>query len=99
MLKHTVLFKLHEFKSSEEKNTKIQEIKEGLENLVNKINVLKRLELGVNVNPAENYDLCLQTEFETKEDLAIYASHPEHLKVGELIRACLTDRACVDYEV
>lgn len=97
MIKHIVLFKLVEFESAEAKQEKLNEIKSGLEALPKLIAELKLLTVGINVNPAEKFDIALTTEFSTMEDLAIYAKHPDHVKIGAVIRAVLADRACVDY--
>ncbi|HEY9202830.1 MAG TPA: Dabb family protein, partial [Sulfurimonas sp.] len=37
--------------------------------------------------------------FDTKEDLASYAIHPEHLKVVELIKSVTLESKVVDYEI
>lgn len=97
MIKHIVLFKLSEFESAEAKTLKLNEIKSGLESLPSKITEIKYLEVGINVNPAEKYDISLTTEFNSLEELDIYAKHPEHVKVAVIIRAVLAERACVDY--
>ncbi len=97
MVKHIVLFKLVEFESTEAKQLKLNEIKSGLENLPKLIRELKFLEVGINSNPAEKFDIALTTEFASMSDLDIYAKHPDHVKVAVIIRAVLADRACVDY--
>ena len=97
MIKHIVLFKLVEFESTEAKQAKLDEIKAGLEALPKLIPELKLLTVGINVNSAEKYDIALTTEFNTMDDLSIYAKHPDHVKVGGIIRAVLAERACVDY--
>ncbi len=95
MIKHIVLFK---FKDNSNDKTNLNSIKKSLENLTQFIPELKSIEVGINSNPNEKYDLALTTEFDNWEDLNIYAEHPEHLKVGALIRKTLELRACVDYE-
>ncbi|GHT31876.1 stress responsive protein [Bacteroidia bacterium] len=99
MIKHRVLFKLKEFSSQEEKTLKINEIKSGLEALIDIIPQLKKIFVGVNINPKEGFDICLETEHDTLEDLNAYATHPDHLAVSKIIREVLDSRACVDYEV
>lgn len=98
MIKHIVLFKLAEFESESAKQQKLNEIKTGLEALPALIKEIKLLEVGLNANPAEKFDIALTTEFESMDDLKIYAQHPDHLKVAAIIRAVLADRACVDYQ-
>lgn len=97
MVKHIVLFKLVEFDSPDLKQQKLNEIKLALESLPRLIPEIKFLEVGLNSNPAEKYDIALNTEFASMEDLNIYAIHPDHVKCGAIIRAVLAERACVDY--
>ena len=97
MIKHVVLFKLKEFSSQEDKNLKINEIKNGLEALINLIPELKKNHVGVNINPNEEFDICLETEHENMKDLKAYAVHSEHIAVAKIVREVLEKRSCVDY--
>jgi hypothetical protein len=99
MIRHIVLFKLNPFVAETEKLTKLQEIKIGLERLPTLIPEIKLLSVGINTNPAEQYDLSLLTEFNSIEDLHAYAVHPDHVAVGKIIREVLEARACVDSEI
>lgn len=99
MVKHVVSFKMKAFETPEQKAEKLAEIKLGLESLVSKIDVLKSMEVGINANPAEAFDLCLVSEFETLEDVDVYAKHPEHVAVAVKIREHLESRVCVDYYI
>lgn len=98
MIKHIVLFKFKADLSETEKKQKMESIKSDLEALTGKVETLKKMEVGLNCNPDEKYDLALTSEFETMEGLRAYAVHPEHVKVGGVIREILDERACVDYE-
>ena len=53
MIRHIVMFKLKEFQTPAEKQAKMQEIKDKLEALINKIDVLKMIRVDFNCNPAE----------------------------------------------
>ncbi len=99
MIKHVVLFQLKPFDSEEAKTAKLNEIKQGLLDLKGKVEVLKTVEVGLNCNPAEPYDIALTTTFNSMEDLEIYAKHPDHVAVGKIVREVLEARACVDYEM
>jgi len=55
--------------------------------------------VGINTNPKESYNLALTTTFDNYNHLREYASHPEHLKVVELIKPVKEERACVDFEI
>ena len=100
MIRHIVMFKLKEFENAEAKQAKLNEIKERLEALIDKIEVLKYIHVDFNCNPAETWDLILTTELATLEDVNTYANHPEHVAVAKgRIGPVKADRACVDYEV
>jgi hypothetical protein len=98
MIKHIVLFKFKEDLPDVEKKSKMQKIKTGLEALAEKVETLKKMEVGINCNQDEEYDLSLTSEFDSMEGLNAYAVHPEHLKIGKIIREILDKRACVDYD-
>ena len=100
MIRHIVMFKLKEFENAEAKQAKLNEIKERLEALIDKIEVLNYIHVDFNCNPAETWDLILTTELATLEDVNTYANHPEHVAVAKgIIGPVKADRACVDYEV
>jgi hypothetical protein len=98
MIRHIVLFKFKADVPETTKNEKLAQIKSGLENLMGPIKQLKKIEVGINGNPIEKYDLSLIADFDSMEGLDTYSTHPEHLKIGVLIREILESRACVDYE-
>jgi len=94
MIVHIVLL---EFKE-ENKEKNILKIKELLENLENKIDVLNTMEVGINFDTASRaMDLSLYSTFDSKEDLAIYAGHEEHLKVVTVIKEVTLSSKVSDY--
>jgi hypothetical protein len=99
MIRHIVLFKLKSFENEADKISRIQEFKQALESLPEIIKEIKFLSVGVNVNPSEQYDISLLTEFESLEALHTYAVHPDHQAAGKIIREVLESRACVDSEI
>ena len=64
MIKHIVMWK---FKENEEENMK--KFLEGLNSLKAIIPEIKYMETGININPNNEYDAILISEFETMEDL------------------------------
>ena len=94
MIVHIVMFKFKE----ENKVTNIINAKGMLEALVDKIEPLNSMEVGVDFNQSERaFDLSLYSTFDTKEGLSTYATHPEHLKVVEFIREVTETSKVVDY--
>ncbi len=99
MVRHIVMFKLKEFETPAAKQAKMVEIKNALENLIHKIDVLRMIRVDFNVNREESWDIILTTELDSLADVARYANHPEHVAVAKtIIGPVKVDRACVDYE-
>ena len=96
MIKHVVTFK---FKGSEEEKKNVAEkFAEALRELPNQISELKSIEVGLNINPAESWDLVLTAVANSLEDVAIYSAHPAHQAAVAIIAPYKLDRACVDYQ-
>lgn len=98
MIKHIALFKLKEAGSAEAQLSKLEGLKAELEALINKVDTLRFIEVGINCNPDEEYHLALNSEFDDLDGVKAYAVHPDHVAVGKKIREVLEKRACVDYE-
>lgn len=95
MIKHIVLFK---FKAFGDKQARMEEIKVRLEKLSSLIPELQEIRVGINVNPAEKWDMSLEVLVSDMHNLQIYAAHPAHQAIlQELIKPLLEERACVDY--
>ena len=84
--------------SAEEKLAAMNNFKEAIEALPAKISVIRKIEVGLNINPAEAWSIALYSEFDTLDDVKFYATHPEHVAAGKLIAGVKESRACVDYE-
>ncbi len=97
MIKHVVLFKFKPFINEQKQQAKEQEIKDALLALKDKIDVLRSIEVGLNSNPDEEYNLVLITTFYKFVDIKVYAQHHAHLEVVALIKDVKEKRACVDY--
>ena len=98
MVKHIVLFKLKETLSENEKNEVMNSFKAAIEALPAKIDVIRKIFVGLNMNEAEQWDICLESEFDTLEDVKLYAAHPDHIAAAGILKDAKADRACVDYE-
>lgn len=101
MIKHLVFFKLAEMAEGKTKAENALIIKEQLEALKPLIPEIVSIQVHVNHRRAspDNYDIVLNSEFRTLEDLKTYADHPEHLRVAEFVGKVRTARAAIDYEV
>lgn len=95
MVKHVVMFKFRG--TPEERQAVARKFADALIQLPEEIEQLKSIEVGINANPAESWDLVLTALTDSMEDMAAYSAHPAHMAAVDLIADCKEDRACVDY--
>ena len=94
MIVHIVMFNFKD----ENKAENIAKTKIMLEALVEKIEPLLSMEVGIDFNGSERaMDLSLISTFETKEGLSEYATHPAHLEVVAFIKEVTMLSKVVDY--
>lgn len=98
MVKHIIFWTLKE----EAKGAHLQETVDLLQGkfkaLLGVVEGLKAIEVGVNYNGGES-DICLYSEFESKEAERGYQVHPDHLAIKKIVHSVVTARNCVDYEI
>ena len=82
----------------EERLRVASEFKKALEALPAQIDCLQSIEVGLNQNPAEEWDVVLTAVVPTMADVAVYAKHPAHVAAASLLGANEDMRGCVDYE-
>ena len=91
MVRHIVLWNLHE----ENKEENAAAIKAALEDLNGKIPGLLFLQVGRCYN---GYDLCLYSEFDSREAAAAYRDNPLHKAAQKIVHAAMKERVAADYE-
>lgn len=96
MVKHIVMFKLNG--TAEERCRVASAFRDALMKLPSEIEVLQSMEVGLNENPAEDWDVVLTAVVPTMADVAVYAKHPAHVAAASLLGANKELRGCVDYE-
>ena len=96
MVEHSLTFKRKG--SPSERLELAQRFRDALVELPSKIDVLKSIEVGLNQNPAETYDVVLTAVVSTLDEVGIYAKHPAHVAAAGIIGGHVEVRACVDYE-
>ena len=95
MVKHIVTFKL---KGEPEVRLEVaRKFKAALDALPEQIDVLRSIEVGINENPAESWDLVSTAVVDKMEDVEVYAKHPAHVAAAAIIADHKENRACVDY--
>lgn len=95
MVKHIVMFKLQG--SDETRREVALRFKAALDALPAQIDVLQSIEVALNENPAEDWDIVLTAIVPTMDDVVTYAKHPAHLAAAAIIKDVKQARACVDY--
>lgn len=99
MVKHIVLFKLKESLTSAEKADVMNHFKAAIEALPQKIDFIRDIRVGLNINPDEQWDICLDSTFDSLDDVKAYAVHPDHVAAAGILKDAKDGRACVDYEL
>ena len=82
MIKHIVTFKLTG--TPAERKEIANKFKDALMALPLTIDVLKSIEVGINENPSESWDIVLTAVVEKMEDVETYAKHPAHVAAASL---------------
>ena len=93
MVKHIVLYNL---KDGLDKDETVRMIASHLEPLVGKIPGLVALEVRRGYN---GMDFALNSQFETRNDLNLYAEHPLHQEAKSHFFHLLDSRVACDYDV
>ncbi len=98
MVKHIVFFKLKP--EIKDKQQAAQQVINTLLPLKKLISQIKNYELGINFAERDTaFDIALISEFENRQDLETYRSHPLHLQAVEQIKPLIAQTASVDYEI
>lgn len=97
MIRHIVMWRMT---PSADKKEKAMAIKENLEALKEKIDVIVDIEVGLNFEGSDAAsDVVLVSTFKSVDDLNEYQNHPAHKAVGaEFVRPNVSERRVCDYE-
>lgn len=96
MIKHIVSFQLKG--SADVRLAAAEKFRDALMALPSQIDVLQSMEVGLNINPDEDWDVVLAAVVPTLADVKTYANHPAHLAAAAIIAPLKQNRACVDYQ-
>ena len=78
-------------------NINVINMQDALAYIEAQIDVLRSMEVGINENPSEDWDVVLTAVVPTMDDVMVYARHPAHVAAASIIGAHKEARACVDY--
>jgi len=100
MIKHIVMWRLHEFADGNSKAENARKLKESLLTLKESIPEIQQIEVGLNIttNDPNAADVVLYSEFENREALIAYQKHPGHQKVVQFLNKVRAEKRVVDYE-
>jgi len=100
MVKHIVMWRLHDDVDGVGKADAAARIKTELEALNGKIPGLVHIEVGLDFDGGEQAaDIVLYSELESREALSAYQAHPLHQAVVPLVRKHARERTVVDYDI
>lgn len=100
MIKHIVMWRLHDEVEGVTRADAAVAIKEALEGLQGKIPGLLHIEVGVDFDRGDQAaDIVLYSELESRDALAGYQAHPLHQAVVPLVKRHACERIVVDYDI
>jgi hypothetical protein len=98
MIKHIVMWNVRG-ETPGEKASAIRKLTAAFEGMKGKIPGLLTLEIGVDVSTVDYAcDVVLYSEFDSRESLAFYAEHAEHIRVKQQLEGVRIARHQVDYD-
>lgn len=98
MVNHIVMWNFKQEVEEEDKAALKMAMEENLKALVGKVPGLLTVEFVHHPLSSSTHDIALVTTLEKAEDIAVYAKHPEHVKVADTyVRPYVQDRVCLDY--
>ncbi len=99
MVKHIVMWRLHDEANGILKAENALLIKKTLEDLQGKIPGLLHIEVGIDFSCTEqSADVVLYSELESRDALNAYQAHPLHQAVIPLVKQAACERTLVDFE-
>ncbi len=98
MVKHIVMFKFADEVSEEVRERAVADFKAGIEALPAVIPSIREVAVGVNINAAEKWDVCLESTFDSLDDVRAYGAYAAHKAVAQEFMKYVGVRACVDFE-
>lgn len=99
MIRHTVMFHLKKELPADKRRLAMLQFKQEIERLPTVIPQIRAIHVGLNINPTEEWDICLDSTFDSLEDVRTYSIHPDHVAAAMALKPYVATRGCVDYEV
>lgn len=100
MFRHIVFFKMQDFAEGNPGAVNARLVKEKLDELPRKIEVIREFEVGINTYKSERaVDVSIVSTFDSLDDMLVYQEHSAHLEVVQFIRKVRTESYSCDYEM
>lgn len=97
MIKHIVMWDIRG-ENADEKLANCLRVKKLFEDMAGEIPGMRTIEVGIDISRIDYAcDVVLYSEFDSKEALEGYSSHPAHLRVRQQLSDVRTARHQVDY--
>ncbi len=98
MIKHLVFWKLHDFAEGNTKEKNIEYLFAEMAEIKKEFPLLRNFSCHKSIRTGGHFwDLVLDMEFDSLEDLEKYQVYPRHKVLHEFAVKVRTDRAVVDY--
>jgi hypothetical protein len=100
MIRHIVLFKLKDLGSEGLKQDALMKMKSRLEELPQKISLIRHCEIGIDFRKLEmSYDISLTMDFDNLNDLNTYTDHTDHKEFIRFNKEFSASKVSIDYEI
>ena len=98
MIKHIVFWKINKDGTDSDRRATVEAFRKKTEYLQTIIPQIKSATVGYNVNEGDVFHVCIDSVFDSLEDLNTYIDHPEHQKVRAFMNEVSYDKTVFDYE-
>ena len=98
MIKHIVFWKINKDGTDFDRRATVEAFRKKTEYLQPIIPQIKSATVGYNVNEGDVFHVCIDSVFDSLEDLNTYIDHPEHQKVRAFMNEVSYDKTVFDYE-
>ena len=97
MIKHIVFWKINKDGTDSDRRATVEAFRKKTEYLQTIIPQIKSATVGYNVNEGDVFHVCIDSVFDSLDDLNTYIDHPEHQKVRVFMNEVSYDKTVFDY--
>lgn len=98
MIKHIVMWKVCKGGTAEDRAAVYATFSQMTEHLRGIIPEIIASRVGINCAQGDVFHVCIDSVFNSLEELSRYLDHPEHLKVRTYMNSVCYDKVIFDYE-